>query len=352
MNQYIHQLSPFALQFTETMGIRWYGLAYLMAFICAYAFIDYMAKTKRILLTRDQVSDFITYGAIGVLGGGRLGYALFYSPELLTHFSGQFPFWGVLEVHKGGMASHGGILGVLLACYIFGRRHKIPHMHLLDLTTIAGSLGFLFGRIANFINGELYGREAPADLSWAVKFPQEIYHWGANEVDKLMSLGPAAEVFGTNSATWADWINRYDQSAREQINHMKELIVSGTQAHNAALLDALAPVLTPRYPSQLIQCFLEGFLVFLVLIWVWRKPQKIGVLSGTFGFGYCLARIVGEAYRLPDYGIGYQWLGLTRGQWLSIAMAVVALAILIYSIRRPGQKIGGWAVAPELAGKK
>jgi phosphatidylglycerol---prolipoprotein diacylglyceryl transferase len=342
MNQYVHQMSPFALQFSETFGIRWYGLAYLAGFVIAYLFIDYMAKTKRILLDREQVSDFITYGAIGVLAGGRIGYALFYSPELLLHFSGQFPYWGVLEVHKGGMASHGGILGVLVAAYFFGRKHKIPFMHLLDLTTIAGSLGFFFGRIANFINGELYGREAPSTLSWAVKFPQEIYHWGANEVDKLLSLGPAAEVLGVSASTWADAINRYDQSAREMINNMKEQIVEATQTHNVALIEALGPALTPRYPSQLIQSLFEGFIVFVVLLIVWRKPQKIGVMSGVFGFGYCIARIVGEAYRLPDYGIGYQWLGLTRGQWLSIAMAVVALAILVYSARKPGRKIGGW----------
>ncbi len=355
MNQYVHQLSPFALQFTETFGIRWYGLAYLVAFIIAYIFIDYMAKTKRILLDREQVSDFITYGAIGVLAGGRVGYALFYSPELITHFSGQFPYWGVLEVHRGGMASHGGILGVLLASWLFGRKHKIPFMHLQDLTTIAGSLGFFFGRIANFINGELYGREAPAHLSWAVKFPQEIYHWGASEVEKLMALAPAAQTLGVSTSTWTEWINRYDHASRDQINHMKEQIVNATQTHNMTLIEALAPALTPRYPSQLIQALLEGFLVFVVLVVVWRKPQKIGVLSGIFGFGYCLARIVGEQYRLPDYGIGFQWLGLTRGQWLSVAMALVALAILIYSIRRPGQKIGGWgspALEPSPAKKK
>ena len=342
MTQYVHQLSPFALQFTETFGIRWYGLAYLAGFIIAYLFIDSMAKKSKILLSREQVSDFITYGAIGVLAGGRIGYALFYSPELLTQFSSSFPFWGVLEVHRGGMSSHGGILGVLVACYVYGRRHQIPGLHLLDLTTYAGALGFFFGRLANFVNGELYGREAPSTLSWAVKFPQEIYHWGAGEIEKLKSLAPAAQAVGFDSQQWLDLVNRYDGAAREQINHVKEMIVSGAQNGSPQLIEALQLALTPRYPSQLIQALLEGFLVFLVLVYISRKPLKIGVLSGAFGFGYCIARIVGEQYRLPDYGIGFQWLGLTRGQWLSIGMAFVALAILIYHIRKPGDKVGGW----------
>lgn len=342
MTHYIHQLSPFALQLSDNFGIRWYGLAYLAGFLIAYLFMDYMARNKKILMTREQVGDFITYGAIGVLAGGRLGYALFYSPDLLTQFSGAFPFWGVLEVHKGGMASHGGILGVLFASWVYGKKHNIPFWHLQDMTTFAGALAFFFGRIANFINGELYGREAPASFSWAVQFPQEIYHWGSQEFEKLKALAPAVQTIGQDSSLWLELVQRYDHSAREQINHIKELIVLGTQSHNQDLLVALGPVLTPRYPSQLIQAVLEGLLVFIVLVVIYRKPQKIGVLSGVFGFGYCLARIIGEQYRLPDYGIGYQLFGLTRGQWLSIGMAAVALAILIYYWRKPGEKVGGW----------
>ncbi len=349
-HQYVHQLSPFAIQFTETFGIRWYGLAYLTAFVVGYLFIDYMAKKGRIMLTRDQVSDFVTFTAIGTLVGGRLGYAIFYSPELFTQFSNVFPYWGVLEVHKGGMASHGGILGVFAACWYYGRLNKIPALHLLDLTTFSGALGFFFGRIANFINGELYGREAPATLSWAVKFPQEIYHWGAKELDKLKALGPAVEAIGQSNgspavsgSTWMEWVEKYDYASRGQIDHFKEALVLATQKGNQLVIEAIAPVLTPRYPSQLIQCLVEGLFVFFILLVVWRKPQKPGVMAGVFGTCYCIARIIGEQFRLPDYGIGYQLLGLTRGQWLSIAMVIAAAGILIFALKRPTEKIGGWS---------
>ena len=114
---YVHHLSPFAIQFTETFGIRWYGLAYLAGFLLCFFVTDWMAKKGLILLDRDKVSDFITFGAIGTLVGGRLGYAVFYAPELLLSWSSAFPYWGVLEVHKGGMASHGGIIGIMFAFF-------------------------------------------------------------------------------------------------------------------------------------------------------------------------------------------------------------------------------------------
>src|SRR5690606_2859466 len=105
----------------------------------------------------------------GTLIGGRLGYCLFYKPELLISFSSGFPFWGVLEVHKGGMASHGGILGIMVACWLFARREKIPTLHAIDVAAFGGQWGVIYGRIANFINGELYGREASEGFKWAVK---------------------------------------------------------------------------------------------------------------------------------------------------------------------------------------
>ena len=145
MDQYVHNLSPILFQFTEGIAIRWYGLSYLAGFIVAYYLVDLMAKRGTILLKREDVSDFITFMAIGVLAGGRIGYVLFYSPDLLSKVSSSFPYWGALEVQKGGMSSHGGMLGVVIAAWYFGRMKKINGMHILDLCMFGGSIGFFFG---------------------------------------------------------------------------------------------------------------------------------------------------------------------------------------------------------------
>jgi phosphatidylglycerol---prolipoprotein diacylglyceryl transferase len=355
MDQYVHSLSPILFQITDGIAIRWYGLSYLAGFIVAYILVDLMAKRGTILLKREEVSDFITFMAIGVLAGGRIGYVLFYSPDLLTKISSTFPYWGALEVHKGGMSSHGGMLGVILTAYLFGRMKKISGLHILDLCTFGGSIGFFFGRIANFINGELYGREAPAALKWAVKFPQEIYHWGAAEAEKLKALAPAVEALGSirgatgqmitaTTDTWYQWVNQFDNFARANIDFYKEALVQATQSHNAKVLAAIAPALTPRYPSQLIQSVLEGLIVFILLCILWMKPRKPGFITAVFGIAYGVARIIGEEFRLPDYGIGYQWLGLTRGQWLSIALVTGALIFMAYILRKPAALMGGWGL--------
>lgn len=321
----VHNLDPFAIQFTQNFGIRWYGLAYLTGFILGYLVMQYVSKKGNTPLKKEAIADFVTYAAIGVLVGGRLGYCIFYGPELFTSFDHQFPYWGALKVNQGGMASHGGILGVILVCWLYARKHKIPFLHLLDMVTFGGSLGFFFGRIANFINGELYGRPAPAGLSWAMKFPQEMYLWADKQVSKLMSLGPAAQDLGfiktghgnvpVDVATWQGWVQNYrrDLGAHNLVNSAIDQMILAVQHGNEKVTQALSLVLTPRYPSQLIQALLEGLMVFLILVWIWKKPRKPGVIGGWFGILYAIARIIGEEYRMPDVQIGYQLFGLTRG---------------------------------------
>lgn len=350
-NLYVHQLDPFLIQFTETIGVRWYGLAYLTGFFIAYLTTYYMAKKGTISIKPERAGDFITYMAIGTLAGGRLGYCLFYGPHLFWTFSSSFPFWGVLEVHKGGMASHGGILGVMLAAYIFARKEKTYPLHILDLTVFGGSIGIFFGRIANFINGELYGREVREAISWAVQFPQEIYTWGASQKDKLSQLAdvveklPGSEQIGRNQ--WLEWVSQYSSYAQSQIIQVKEQIVLATQNHNPEVIAALQQVLTPRYPSQLIQAALEGLMVFIVLSLVWIKPRKPGLISGLFGITYSIARVIGEQYRLPDAHIGYELFGLTRGQWLSFGLLAISIVLIIYSLKSPTKPMGGWTKAKD-----
>lgn len=349
---YVHQLSPFLVQFNETLGIRWYGLSYLLGFFLCYVSISYMAKIKTIQMSVEEVGDFIVYGALGVIIGGRLGYVIFYGPHLITQFTSEFPFWGVLEVQKGGMASHGGILGVIVAAILYARKRNYVASHILDVTVFGGALGIGFGRIANFINGELYGREASSDVSWAVKFPQEIFTWGMADREKLNLLGGAVEKLGQVKSSsgeliqatkdqWLSWISTYDIWAQRMIGEFKELLVHATQTGNQDVIHAIGAALTPRYPSQLIQAGLEGFLVFLILAVIWLKPRKPGVISAYFGILYSVARIIGEQYRLPDAQIGFQWLGLTRGQWISIGLLAGAIAYLIVALKRNTKPMGG-----------
>ena len=353
---YVHDLSPFAIRFTEHFGIRWYGLAYLSGFVTGYYAILLLAKRRGTLLKADQIADFITYVAIGVLGGGRLGYCLFYSPDLFTSVDGHFPYWGVLKVNEGGMASHGGMLGVVLVCYLYGRYHKMPFLHCLDLTVLGSSIGFFFGRIANFINGELFGREASASLPWAVKFPSEMLYWVQKQFPKLQDVKPAVEALGqfktdsgqvlqASAATWNQWLEGFgtDGVARQHVYDTIEALIAAVQSGNHAVTEALAPALTIRHPSQIYQALLEGLLVFLALAFIWRKPQKPGIVSAWFATLYCVARIIGEHFRMPDAQIGFQWLGLTRGQWLSISFLMIAIVWLIWAYRRSVGTLGGWA---------
>lgn len=343
---YVHTLDPFLLEIYNGIGIRWYGLAYLAGFVIGYWLIVKLSQRKVTPITVEQVGDLATWVAIGTLAGGRLGYCLFYSPSLLTDFSASFPFWGVLRVNEGGMASHGGILGVMAGAYLFARRYKVSLLHILDMCVFAGSLGIFFGRIANYINGELYGRPAPEGFFWSVKFPQEMYTWGARSLDKLKELAPAVENLNppVTADTWLGWINNYavDLQSQNLIFKTVDALVKATETGNQKVIEVLSLVLTPRYPSQLFQAVLEGLLVFVALVWIWRKPQKIGVVSGWFGVLYCVARIIGEQFRLPDAHIGFQLWGLTRGQWLSLGLLAAAIVYLVFAYRRNVPKVGGW----------
>lgn len=360
LNTYVHHINPFALQFTETIGIRWYGLAYLAGILLGYVIIMKMIKLGRMQIKAELLADFATWMAFGIFIGGRLGYCLFYAPYLFFEFHSDFPFWGVLEVHKGGMASHGGIMGVAAACFFFARKHKLNVLHCLDITVLGGSLGFLFGRIANFINGELYGRPVESAVKWAVKFPEELKEWTFHAPQKLHALGGlvtqlsplkiqngTAQTLVASPEQWTEWVNNYriNMNANWSVNHFVDHIKALAMNGNPEVLEALQHILTARHPSQLYQAFLEGFMVFVVLNLIWWVPRKPGVIAASFGFLYALARIIGEQFRMPDSNIGFQLLGLTRGQWLSVGMLVAAGLLLWYSISRKNSKLGGWTVS-------
>jgi phosphatidylglycerol:prolipoprotein diacylglycerol transferase len=164
---WLHTLSPFLVRFTDEFGIRWYGLSYLLGFLAGWAWLRYLARRGLTPLSEQRVGDAMVALVLGVVLGGRLGYCLFYQPSLLTELSGDFPFWGVLRLTQGGMSSHGGMLGVAVAAWWISRgvrdaqgqvRFRAPLLHVFDLVALAATPGLLFGRLANFINGELLGK--------------------------------------------------------------------------------------------------------------------------------------------------------------------------------------------------
>lgn len=341
---YLHTLNPFALQISGNLGIRWYGLAYVAGFLIGYWIIQWLARTRLSPLSPEKAGDFVFNVALGTIIGGRLGYCLFYNPDLFLKFTSSFPFWGVFAINEGGMASHGGIVGIIVACLWYGKKHGVPALHLFDLTTLGGTAGVFFGRIANFVNGELVGRPVESAVPWAVKFPQDILAWPGKDPERMASLASVVDKIGISSETWHAWLTNspWDPAIWNRVHETLARIIEAVQTGNSAIQESLRPLLIARHPSQLYEALLEGTFLFICLALIWRTPRKPGVIAGWFFVLYSIVRIIGEQFRMPDAHIGFQLFGLTRGQWLSIVMlALGSLALWIWS-RRSVPSLGGW----------
>ena len=339
---YLHHLDPFFISFSENFGIRWYGLAYIVGFIFLYFFMVLLQKTQRTPLSKKDMSDLINYGIAGVLIGGRLGYCIFYQPELWLKWGPEFPFWGVLEIHQGGMSSHGGVLGVFIICAIFALRKKISFLHLLDIGAWGAGIGFFLGRLANFINGELYGRIIEKKAWFGVQFPSEIYTW-RGDTEKLMLLkkvipyvrsikNPFSQgQLDISENLWQSWVmskKSFTGEILSVLGKIQNLVEQG----QPEVISALSEILPIRHPSQLYQAFLEGLIPFIVVSILWRMRFKMqGFIAGIWAVLYLSMRIIGELFREPDSYIGFDFLGLTRGQWLS-AVALIFVMIYFYFI--------------------
>ncbi|UWQ46719.1 prolipoprotein diacylglyceryl transferase [Leisingera aquaemixtae] len=265
-------------------ALRWYALAYIAGIVIAWRLAVAALRRPGLWpasqppMRPEQVEDLLTWIILGVILGGRLGFVLFYQPAYYLANPAE-----ILKIWQGGMAFHGGLIGVVVATLIFAARHNIPKLQISDLVAHTVPPGLLLGRLANFVNAELWGR--PTELPWGVAFP-----------------GPEAQDCG--------------QALGE---------------------------LCARHPSQLYEALMEGLILGAVLLYLaWRRGafHTPGRLLGVFLAGYGLARFLVEFVRQPDAQfvtpgnpLGLAWhidgIGLTQGQALSLPMIAIGLYFLI-----------------------
>ena len=346
---YYHQLDPFLIHFYGNIGIRWYSMAYITAILFAYFAGKYLIKKNRLQLPNNKLMDIVFFGAMGAVIGGRLGYCLFYSPDLFLSFDKSFPFWGALKVHQGGMSSHGGIIGFLISQVLYAYRYKLSFFSLVDLGALTGAFGIFLGRIANFINGELYGRVAEGGTWLTVRFPSEVLLWASQpklyktQLISLKEISPTIDsmlVKVPSQEIWVEWVNKAilspDSVYSSYISYICQLIFQSS--YESPIKDMLEPLLSLRYPSQLYQSFFGGLLPFILMSLVWLKPRKAGLISLIFIISYLSFRIWTEFYRQPDHHIGFQLFDLTQGQWLSLSLyfMVCAYAYFFYKQKPKG----------------
>ncbi len=285
-------LSPEAFSvalFGFEFALRWYALAYIVGIVIGWRIAVAALKRPGLwpgdapAMTPEQLENLLTWIIVGIIGGGRLGYVLFYKPAFYLANPLQIPI-----LWEGGMSFHGGLIGVILAVLFFSRRHALPLGGVADSIALASPPAILLGRIANFVNAELWGR--PTDLPWGVIFP-----------------GEAAQACAT------------------------------------------ATTLCARHPSQLYEATLEGAVLLILLCLMafrWGGLKRRWLLTGTFVTGYGLARFLVEFVRQPDaqfvypgnplgLAIEYNGYGLTMGQLLTLPMIVIGIAVVAYARKAP-----------------
>lgn len=352
---WLHDLSPFLVRFGDSLGIRWYGLAYVAGFLFGWWALSRLARRGGALIPYRHVGDAMFWLIFGVLLGGRLGYVLIYEPSLLVQFSGEAPFWGLLRLNKGGMASHGAMVGVILACWRVSRGFRqpdgsvagpCPPLHVMDLAAFLCPIGLMLGRLANFINGELLGRivAMPGEPApwWAVRFPQEVLS-GHDAGLVLEKTDPRAAL--ARARELEDLVRPFMRSGDGFDGAYSRLLYAMQQggAEGRGLGERLAPLISARHPSQLYQALAEGVVVGVALLIVWARPRRPGVVGAWFLIVYGVLRVATEVYRLPDADLAVQrFAGLSRGQWLSVLMVAAGGVALVVLKRLPAPAVGGW----------
>ena len=276
-SHWVHDLDPVIFQISDSLAVRWYGLAYVSAFLIGFVLLHLYWRRGRSPVGPAAQESLAMALILGVIIGGRLGYFLLY--DFGSFISNPLILF---QVWEGGMASHGGFAGVAVAGWWVARRHAINPLRLGDLIVSITAQGFFLGRLANFINGELWGKVS--DGPWAVIFP-----------------GSAPEGWPVN-------------------------------------------LIAPRHPSQLYQAVLEGLLLFAVIQWrFWKIPGRgkagsedlpksvrPGHLTGEFLILYSLARWVGEYFREPDAAL---IAGISRGSFYSLFLLLAGVLLVLWTRR-------------------
>jgi len=265
------------------LSVHWYGIMYLLAFLFFLARGNWLARHRTWWgWTTQDVSDFLFYGMIGVVVGGRLGYVFFYALDNLL----QDPLF-LFKINQGGMSFHGGLVGVMLASGWFARRTHRTFWQVADFVAPLATIGLGLGRMGNFIGGELWGRLS--DVPWAMIFPNSMEPGGWSSVE------------------------------------LREAWMSGS-------LDSFA-----RHPSQLYQAALEGLVLYALLAWYSRVPRPVGAVAGLFLAGYGCFRIAVEFFREPDSQMGFLAEGwVTMGMILSVPMIILGMAAMVLAYRHAG----------------
>lgn len=326
---YTNNLDPVIVHLVGPLALRWYGLAYVAGFILGYLVLQWMSRRKLYCVEEEQLGDFVTAICIfGVLCGGRLGEFFFYwLPEQglsgittdlqavwAAWMQGQFALPWVFRVYEGGMASHGGIIGVLCMAIYFCCKYKWNIAAVTDGLAIVAPLGLCFGRLANFINGELWGRITDSPIG--VRFISEMYTLPLSKMEEL--------------CTGAEHIIQAplgDEAAANPYEALMQLCYA-----NDTVAAMVAEQLPTRYPSQLFEAFGEGLLIFCLLFplrLVWKKAPD-GIFTALFAFLYAAARITCECFKEPDAGV---WYGITEGQWLTLGVIAAGLVFLFIALR-------------------
>jgi phosphatidylglycerol:prolipoprotein diacylglycerol transferase len=247
--------------------LRWYSLAYLAGIVLGYWHLSKMIKAPGAPMGQRHADDLFFYCTLGIILGGRLGYAAFYAPELWAHPLELLKLW------NGGMSFHGGLFGVVLAIAWVSWRGNLSFIRVCDYISVCVPFGMMFGRLANFVNGELWGRVAGPGVPWAMVFPDP--------------AGPLAR--------------------------------HPSQLYEALLEGALM------------------ILVMLLLFWKTRARYRPALLVGVFTAGIAAARFTVEFFREPDAQLQEFALrtGLSMGQWLTIPLIALGLGLVIWALLRP-----------------